>query len=102
MLVLPAAGPLAWFDPMPRGFVVGLAVNIALLVGVSLLTARKDATSARPTPSSAMPTPTRRPQRPAGRRATWRSCSELAARFIGDERAAEAFAGVHALRHRGL
>ena len=38
LLILPAAGPLAWFDPMPRGFVVGLTVNLALLVGVSLLT----------------------------------------------------------------
>jgi Na+/proline symporter len=38
LLVLPAAGPLAWFDPLPRGFLVGLTVNVVLLVGVSLLT----------------------------------------------------------------
>jgi Na+/proline symporter len=38
LLVLPEVGPLAWFSPLPRGFIVGLTANVLLLVGVSLLT----------------------------------------------------------------
>jgi PAS domain S-box-containing protein len=94
LLVLPPVGPLAWFDPMPRGFLVGVTVNIALLVGVSLLTRpqgrdqRQAAAFVGDTEPDALTAEPREQARDLAQ------LQELAARFIGDERAAAAFAGV--------
>jgi PAS domain S-box-containing protein len=94
LLVLPQVGPLAWFDPLPRGFLVGLAVNVALLIGVSLLTRAegRDQRQADSFVGDAEPdAPAAEPREQARDLA---QLQELAARFIGEERAAEAFAGV--------
>lgn len=94
LLILPPAGPLAWFDPLPRGFLVGLATNIVLLVGVSLLTRpqgrdqRQAAAFVGDTEPGAL---TAEPQEQARDLV---QLQELAARFIGEDRAADAFAGV--------
>jgi PAS domain S-box-containing protein len=94
LLILPPAGPLAWFDPMPRGFLVGLAVNIVLLVGVSLLTRPqgRDQRQAAAFVGDAEPDAVTAQPREQGRDLA--QLQELAGRFIGEERAAEAFAGV--------
>ena len=94
LLPLPAIGPLAWFDALPRGFVVGVLVNLALLVVVSLL-ARPQSRDQRQAaafvadaePDALIPEP-----REQGRDLA--QLQELAARFIGEGRAAEAFAGL--------
>jgi PAS domain S-box-containing protein len=94
LLILPPAGPLAWFDPLPRGFLVGLTTNIVLLVGVSLLTRpqgrdqRQAAAFVGDTEPGALTAEPREQARDLVQ------LQELAARFIGEDRAAEAFAGV--------
>jgi PAS domain S-box-containing protein len=91
---VPAWGLLGWFDPLPRGFVVSLIVNVALLVLGSLLarqTARDkqqaaafiDEASDKTRPHSGVP------------KDELHQLRELAARFIGPERAEEAFHGLH-------
>jgi PAS domain S-box-containing protein len=94
LLVLPAAGPLAWFDPMPRGFLVGLAVNIALLVGVSLLTRSQGRDQRQADAFVGDADPDAPAAETSGQARDLAQLQELAARFIGEERAAEAFAGV--------
>ena len=86
---LPPWGLLAWFDPLVRGFVLGMAVNIALLIVGSLL--------ARPMvrdrqQANAFVGGTKPPQRHATATTSERDqLRELAARFIGPDRAEEAF-----------
>ena len=92
--MLPAAGPLAWFDPMPRGFVVGLTVNILLLVGVSLLTRSQGRDQRQADAFVGDADPDAPVAETSGQARDLAQLQELAARFIGDERAAEAFAGV--------
>ncbi|HSE74670.1 MAG TPA: ATP-binding protein, partial [Dongiaceae bacterium] len=94
LLVLPATGPLAWFAPLPRGFLVEMAANIALLAGVSLLT-RPQGRDLRQAESFVGDTETDAPVAAASEQARdLAQLQELAARFIGDERAAAAFAGI--------
>ncbi len=94
LLTLPEAGPLAWVDPLPRGFVVGLTVNLALLIGVSLLARAqsRDQRQADAFVADAEPDALTGEPRDQGRDLA--QLQELAARFIGEDRAAEAFAGV--------
>jgi PAS domain S-box-containing protein len=94
LIDLPAVGPLAWFDPLPRAFIVCLLVNLALLVLGSLL-ARPQARDQRQAQAfvggiepDAVPAPAQRASR------EWAQLRELAARFVGEERAAQAFAGM--------
>ena len=86
---LPPWGPLAWFDPLIRGFVLGMVVNVALLVIGSLLARPlvRDRQQANAFVGGAEP-----PQRHATTTSSERDqLRELAARFIGPERAEEAF-----------
>jgi PAS domain S-box-containing protein len=94
LLVLPEVGPLAWFSPLPRGFIVGLTANVLLLVGVSLLT-RAQGRDARQAAAFVGDTEPDAPiAEPPEQARDLAQLQELAARFIGEERAAEAFAGV--------
>jgi PAS domain S-box-containing protein len=91
---LPAAGPLAAFEPIMRGFIVGLVVNCALTVVGSLLVrpVERDHRQAMAfvdgadVQRAAAPVDASNPELDQLR--------ELAARFIGAERAAQAFAGL--------
>ncbi|MEZ5829768.1 MAG: NahK/ErcS family hybrid sensor histidine kinase/response regulator [Dongiaceae bacterium] len=94
LLVLPAAGPLAWFDPLPRGFVVSLTVNMALLVGISLLTRAQGRDQRQAVAFVDDAEPDAVTEEPPEQTRDLAQLRELAARFIGAERAAEAFAGV--------
>jgi PAS domain S-box-containing protein len=96
LLILPAAGPLAWFDPLPRGFLVGLAVNIMLLVGVSLLTRPQGRDQRQAASFVGDAEPDAVAEEPREQTRDLAQLQELAARFIGEDRAAEAFAGVTA------
>ncbi|MBL8708903.1 MAG: PAS domain-containing protein [Rhodospirillaceae bacterium] len=91
---LPPWGPLAWFDPLIRGFVVGMMVNIALLVLGSWL-ARPLARD-RQQATAFVGEEEVVPRRPQGGAAPTEldQLKELAARFIGPERAEEAFRGL--------
>ncbi len=90
---LPPIGPLAWFDPLIRGFVAEMAVNVALLVVGSLLARpqARDRQQAAAFVGEEKPREAPRPVLPA--RTELDQLKELAARFIGAERADEAFAG---------
>src|SRR5262249_903849 len=90
----PASGVLGWLDPLPRGFLVGLATNIALLVGVSLLTKSQGRDLRQAAAFVGDAEPGALPAEPSEQARDLVQLRELAARFIGDERAAEAFAGV--------
>ena len=88
---LPPWGPLAYFDPLLRGFVVGIVVNIALLVIGSLLARpmARDRQQAAAFVGDGGPNDHSKPVSPA--RNELDQLKELAARFIGTERAEEAF-----------
>jgi Na+/proline symporter/signal transduction histidine kinase len=88
---LPPWGPLAYFDPLLRGFVVGIAVNIALLVMGSLLARpmARDRQQAAAFVGGGGPDDQSKLESPA--RNELDQLQELAARFIGTERAEEAF-----------
>jgi PAS domain-containing protein len=95
LISIPAIGPLAWLDPLPRAFAVELVVNCALLVVVSLLV-KPQARDQRQADSfvgdiepHAVPAPAQRATDELGQ------LRELAARFIGEERAEQAFAGLN-------
>jgi PAS domain S-box-containing protein len=93
-LSLPPWGPLEWFDPLQRGVVVALLVNVALLVLGSLL-ARQTARDRQQAAAFIAEASERgRPQAGAARDEL-QQLRELAARFIGPERAEEAFRGLH-------
>ncbi|WP_119302706.1 NahK/ErcS family hybrid sensor histidine kinase/response regulator [Dongia deserti] len=94
LLVLPEIGPLAWVDPMPRGFLVALTVNIALLIGVSLLTRPEGRDERQAAAFVGDMEPDALVAEPREQARDLVQLQELAARFIGEERAAEAFAGV--------
>lgn len=91
---LPPWGPLAWFDPLVRGFVLGMAVNIALLVAGSLLARpmARDRQQSNAFVGGEEPAPKRPSANPAVTELD--QLRELAARFIGPERAEEAFRGL--------
>jgi len=91
---LPPWGVLGWFDPMPRGFVVSLIVNIALLVLGSLLARQTARDKQQAAAFIDEATDKTRPQSGAPKDEL-HQLRELAARFIGAERAAEAFHGLH-------
>jgi Na+/proline symporter/signal transduction histidine kinase len=91
---LPPWGVLAWFDPMPRGFVVSLLVNVALLVLGSLL-ARQTARDKQQAAAFIDEATDRTRAQPAAPRDELHQLRELAARFIGPERAEEAFHGLN-------
>lgn len=93
LIDIPAIGPLAWFEPLPRAFLVGVLINLGLLILFSLL-ARPQARDQRQAESfvgdtepNAVPAPAQRADR------EWAQLRDLAARFVGEERAAQAFAG---------
>lgn len=88
---LPPWGPLAWFDPLLRGFVVAMAVNVALLVVGSLLARpmARDRQQAAAFVGGSDPKDHSKPVSPA--QSELDQLKELAARFIGAERAEEAF-----------
>jgi Na+/proline symporter/signal transduction histidine kinase/CheY-like chemotaxis protein len=85
-------GPLSELDPVGQGFVVGIAVNTLLLIGVSLLVraAGVDAEQADAFVLGAEPEPVRPAPVDAQRLAELR---ELLARFVGPERAERALNG---------
>ena len=94
LIDIPAIGPLAWFEALPRAFLVSLLTNLALLIAGSLL-ARPQARDQRQAEAfvhdiepDAIPAPAQR----AGRE--WAQLRDLAARFVGEDRAAQAFAGL--------
>jgi PAS domain S-box-containing protein len=91
---LPAWGVLAWFDPMPRGFVVSLIVNVALLILGSLL-ARQTARDKQQAAAFIDEAADKTRAHPAAPKDELHQLRELAARFIGPERAEEAFHGLH-------
>lgn len=88
---LPPWGPLVWFDPLLRGFVTAMAVNIALLVVGSLLAKpmARDRQQAEAFVGDDRAKDRSKPVSPA--RTELDQLMELAARFIGIERAEEAF-----------
>lgn len=88
---LPPWGPLVWFDPLLRGFVTAMAVNIALLVIGSLLAKpmARDRQQAAAFVGDDDAKDRSKPVSPA--RTELDQLMELAARFIGPERAEEAF-----------
>lgn len=88
---LPPWGPLVWFDPLLRGFVTAMAVNIALLVVGSLLAKPmvRDRQQAEAFVGDGGPSHRSKPVSSA--RSELDQLMELAARFIGLERAEEAF-----------
>lgn len=88
---LPPWGPLAWFDPLVRGFVLGMIVNIALLVLGSLLARPmvRDRQQAAAFVGGDEPAAKRAPS--PSPPSELDQLRELAARFIGPERAEEAF-----------
>ncbi|HWA50039.1 MAG TPA: PAS domain-containing protein [Dongiaceae bacterium] len=95
LIEIPAIGPLAWLDPLPRAFAIELIVNCSLLVIVSLLS-RPQARDQRQADvfvgdiePDAVPAPAQRATDELGQ------LRELAARFIGEERAEQAFAGLN-------
>ena len=99
LIDVPALGPLAWFDALPRAFILGLLVNLTLLVAGSLL-ARPQARDQRQAEAfvagiepDAAPAPAQRADRELA------ELRELAARFVGEDRAAQAFAGMHLHGH---
>ncbi|HVO03822.1 MAG TPA: PAS domain-containing protein [Candidatus Cybelea sp.] len=91
---LPPLGPLAWFDPLQRGFVAALAVNVLLLVVGSLL-ARHTARDRQQATAFIDEAADRTRPHAATTKDELQELRELAARFIGLERAAEAFRGLH-------
>jgi Na+/proline symporter/signal transduction histidine kinase len=90
---LPPLGPLAWLDPISRGFVVGLAVNIACIVVGSYLAkpSQRDLTQADAFVSGAAMR--RKPKQAEPVLSELDHLRELTARFIGPDRARQAFAG---------
>lgn len=88
---LPPWGPLAWFDPLLRGFVAAMAVNVVLLVAGSLVAKpmARDRQQASSFVGGLGPSDHSKPVSPA--RTELDQLMELAARFIGTERAEEAF-----------
>jgi PAS domain S-box-containing protein len=88
---LPDWSVLAWFDPLQRGFVVALLVNISLLVLVSLL-ARQGARDRQQAAAFAGGDTVERAKAiPATPKDELQNLRDLAARFLGPERAEEAF-----------
>ncbi len=92
-IALPPVGPLAWFDPLTRGFVVGFLVNLGLTVVGSLLAkaSARDLSQADAFVSGAEVEPSGPAEEPAATELD--QLRELTARFIGAERASQAFAG---------
>ncbi len=88
---------LSELDPVGQGFVVGIAVNTLLLVGVSLLVRARgaDAEQAAAFVLGAEPEPERRAPDDAHRLAELR---DLLARFVGAERAERALRGPMSLQ----
>ncbi|HVZ01809.1 MAG TPA: PAS domain-containing protein [Dongiaceae bacterium] len=91
---LPPIGPLAWFEPLQRGFLVALIVNVVLLILGSLL-ARQTARDRQQAAAfiDEIADRTRLPAVPP--KDELHQLRELAARFIGNERAEEAFRDLH-------
>jgi PAS domain S-box-containing protein len=88
---LPPIGPLVWFDPLLRGFVVAMVVNVVLLVVGSLL-AKPMARDRQQAAAFCGDNNERDRSRPVSQaRTELDQLKELAARFIGPERADEAF-----------
>jgi PAS domain S-box-containing protein len=88
---LPDWGMLAWFYPLQRGFVVALLVNVSLLILVSLLARqgvrdRQQAAAFIGTDFAERAKPA-----PATPKDELQNLRDLAARFVGPERAEEAF-----------
>ena len=88
---LPPFGPLALFDPLLRGFVLAMIVNVALLVAGSLMArpAARDRQQAAAFVGEEKERAGTKPVLPA--RTELDQLRDLAARFIGPERADEAF-----------
>ena len=91
---LPPLGPLAWFDPLQRGFVLGLVVNVVLLTLGSLL-ARQTARDKQQAAAFIIEASVKARPQPGPAKDELQQLRELAARFIGPERAEEAFRGLH-------
>jgi PAS domain S-box-containing protein len=95
LIDIPAWGPLVWLDPLPRAFAIELLVNCSLLIAVSWLVKphERDRRQAEvfvgDIEPNAVVAPVQRPTDELGQ------LRELAARFIGEERAAQAFAGLN-------
>jgi PAS domain S-box-containing protein len=91
---LPPLGMLAWFEPLQRGFVVALIVNVALLILGSLL-ARQTARDKQQAAAfiDEIADGAKLPALPP--KDELQQLRELAARFIGNERADEAFRNLH-------
>jgi PAS domain S-box-containing protein len=91
---LPPIGPLAWFDPLPRGFVLALIVNVVLLILGSLL-ARQTARDKQQAAAFIDEIADRAKLPAVPPKDELHQLRELAARFIGNERAEEAFRDLH-------
>jgi PAS domain S-box-containing protein len=91
---LPPWGILGWLDPMPRGFIVSLVVNIVFLVLGSLL-ARQTARDKQQAAAFISEGSDRARPHPGTPKDELQQLRELAARFIGAERAEEAFRGLN-------
>jgi PAS domain S-box-containing protein len=87
---LPPVGPFAWFEPLQRGFLLALIVNLALLILGSLL-ARQTARDRQQAAAfiDEIADLAKHPVEPP--KDELDQLRELAARFIGNERAEEAF-----------
>jgi len=90
---VPPLGPLAWLDPLTRGFVVGFLVNLGLTITGSLLAkpSARDQAQADAFVSGAEVERSEPAEVPTATELD--HLRELAARFIGPDRANQAFAG---------
>jgi PAS domain S-box-containing protein len=91
---LPPVGPLAWFDPLPRGFVLALVANVLLLILGSLL-ARQTARDKQQAAAFIDEIADRAKLPAVPPKDELHQLRELAARFIGNDRAEEAFRDLH-------